>query len=491
MLQSLRHAVRLGLRSLAGHPLRSGLTTLGIVLGVGSVIVMLAVGEGKKAQALKQFEDLGANTIVLKAKKPSDEPMSQKGVDQLAYGLTREDIARIQGIPTIVSISPTRDYKKTAWYKNKKLEVRLVSVTPDFFEQNNIAVTHGRGIADLDEATLETVCVLGSETAETLFPAEDPVGKSVGFEHWESVKPYTVVGVTAPKTLATGNKDAGGDADYNKVIFIPYRTDLVRLGREIFSWKPGSFSFERVEVHQALVTVDKMENVERTADAIRAVIDAYHPRKDVQILIPLDLLRNAEKSQEQFNLMIAAIAAVSLLVGGIGIMNIMLATVTERTKEIGVRRALGAKKTDIARQFLVETVLLSCGGGLAGIGIGIGLCYVVNSVFGAPTIIQLWSPILAFAVSLCVGLVSGIMPAWRAAKLDPIEAAKTRISLAATRSLRSGAAAGLSGHRTKPPARTYPRSKFSNGTCVDVNRYAIPRLLQNEFKLPRNAFSVS
>src|SRR5262245_3715701 len=233
MLQSLRHAVRLGLRSLAGKPLRSGLTTLGIVLGVGSVIAMLAVGEGKKAQALKQFEDLGANTIVLKAKKPTDEPTVQKGVDQLAYGLTRDDVARIQSIPTIVSISPTRDYKKTAWYKSKKLEVRLVSVTPDFFDQNNIVITHGRGGTGLDESTLETVCVLGSEAAETLFPAEDPLGKNVGFEHWESVKAFTVVGVTAPKTLATGSKDAGGDADYNKLILIHYRTDIVRFAREV------------------------------------------------------------------------------------------------------------------------------------------------------------------------------------------------------------------------------------------------------------------
>src|SRR5262245_2955031 len=165
-----------------------------------------------------------------------------------------------------------------------------------------------------------------------------------------------------------------------------------------------------------------MENVEPTAEAIRALIDAYHPRKDVQILIPLDLLRNAEKSQEQFNLMIAAIAAVSLVVGGIGIMNIMLATVTERTREIGVRRALGAKRADISRQFLVETVLLASAGGLTGIAIGFGGCYLLSQVFGFPTVIQTWSPILAFVVSLAVGLVSGIVPATRAARLDPIEA---------------------------------------------------------------------
>src|SRR4029453_13411516 len=156
MLQSIRHAARLGVRSLAGHPLRSGLTTLGIVLGVGSVIVMLAVGEGKKTQDLKQFEDLGANTIVLKSFKPTDERMSQKGVDKLSYGLPREDAARIKSaIPTVVEVSPTRDYRKTVWYKGKKLEVRLVSVTPEFFAQNNIRVVHGREFTELDEETLE------------------------------------------------------------------------------------------------------------------------------------------------------------------------------------------------------------------------------------------------------------------------------------------------------------------------------------------------
>ncbi|HEY2787731.1 MAG TPA: ABC transporter permease [Fimbriiglobus sp.] len=423
ILQSFTHAARLGVRSLAGHPLRSGLTTLGIVLGVGSVIVMLAVGEGKKAQALKQFADLGANTIVLKSVKPTDEPDQQKGVDQTAYGLLREDVARIRSaIPTVVDVSPTRDYSKTARYKDRKLEVRIVSITPDYFAHNNITIDRGRGFTSLDEDTFANVVVLGAEAAEKLFPAEDPVGKSVGFEQLDSIKAFIVVGVTAPKTLASGGKDGGGDADFNKVAFMPYTSDIVRLGKDIIRWRPGSFSLERVEIHQALVTVDKMENVFRTAKAIQSVIDAYHPRKDVRVLVPLDLLRSAEESQRTFNQMLAAIACISLLVGGIGIMNIMLATVTERTKEIGVRRALGAKRKDIARQFLVETVILTCAGGIVGIGLGFSLCYLVTTAFGAPTIVQTWSPIVAFAVSLFVGLLSGIMPAWRAARLDPIEA---------------------------------------------------------------------
>jgi putative ABC transport system permease protein len=394
---------------------------LGIILGVASVIVMLAVGEAARYQALKQLEDLGASTILLRSVKPTDEPNQRQGVDLLSYGLTHQDLERIRStLPTVTSATPMREYRKTVRYLDKKLEARIVGVTPDFLQQHNIHLSAGRGIDALDEDQYANVAVLGSAAAETLFPTSDPLGRNISLESPDRSRSFTVVGVISPKTLAGGAD--GGESDYNRVVFIPFATDRARLGRELITMKAGSFSVERLEVSQTTVTVRGIEDVPATARALQSVIDQFHPRKDVVITVPLDLLRKAEETQRLFTLILGSIAGISLLIGGIGIANIMLATVTERTREIGIRRALGAKRRDIAVQFLAETLLLSCCGGLIGIGLGIGLAYVVAGLIGLPTIIRSWSPVVAFGVSVLVGLASGIYPARRAARLDPIEA---------------------------------------------------------------------
>jgi len=420
-LPRLGHTVTLGLRSLAAHRLRSGLTALGIVLGVGSVIVMLAVGEAARYQALKQLEDLGANTILLRSVKPTDEPNQQQGLDLLAYGLTYVDLDRIRGtVPTVVTAAPMREFRKTVRHREQKLEARVVSITPDFLKQINIRLALGRGIDELDERRFDNVAVIGASTAETLFPTQDPIGRTIAIENMDRPRSFTVVGVTEPKVLAAGAES--GNVDFNRVVFIPFATDRVRFGRELFTFKIGSYQVERLEISQITVTVDDVQNVPKTAMVIQSLIDQFHPRKDVAITVPLDLLEKAEQTQRLFTLILGAIAGISLIVGGIGIMNIMLATVTERTREIGVRRALGAKRRDIAAQFLVETLVLSGAGGVLGIAVGCGLAFAVSSVFGLPAIIRIWSPLVAFSVSVLVGLVSGIYPARRAAYLDPIEA---------------------------------------------------------------------
>ena len=419
----LRHAFKLGLRSLAAHRLRSGLTTLGIILGVASVIIMLAVGEAARYQALKQLEDLGVNTILLRSVKPSEDGPEVKGAGMISsYGLTYADLDRINAtVPTVISATPMRDYRKTIHYREKKLEARVAGVMPDFFQQNNLVILRGRPISTIDNNSMDNVAVISASAAEVLFPALDPIGHSVTVEGLRDQIAFTIIGISEDKSLATGG-DGGANADFSKVMFIPFATDRARFGQNLLTIKSGTFSAERIEVSQITLSIDDVKNVPKTAAVIQSLIDQYHTKKDVVVVVPLELLEKAEKTQQMFTLILGAIAGISLVVGGIGIMNIMLATVTERTREIGIRRALGAKQRDIATQFLIETLVLTGFGGVIGIVVGVGMAHLLSSVFGVPAMIRLWSPVLAFSVSMLVGLLSGIIPARRAARLDPIEA---------------------------------------------------------------------
>jgi putative ABC transport system permease protein len=381
---------------------------------------MLAVGEAAKAETLRQLRDLGANTILVRSVKPMDDRDSRRNDDYLTYGLTNADLRRIQTtIPTIVSAVPMRDYRKDLRFMNRKIEGRVVGVTPDFHRQNSLRLERGRFLTEVDDSRIANVCVLGATTAETLFPYEDPVGKSVRVGETQF---FRVVGVTESRAVSSGAGAAGATQDFNRDIYIPFTTDRARFGRLIINFKAGSFQAERLEISQITVLVDRTENVRQTARIIESMLEPMHPQKDVSLFVPLDLLEKAEQTQRLFTLVLGAIASISLLVGGIGIMNIMLATVTERTREIGVRRALGAKRRDVAAQFLVEAVALCGLGGLFGIGLGIGFSYAVTYFFSLPTIIRPWSPVIAFGVSIIVGLVFGTYPARRAARMDPIEA---------------------------------------------------------------------
>jgi len=279
-------------------------------------------------------------------------------------------------------------------------------------------VLRGRGVEPADEANFANVAVIGAEVAEHLFPAQDPIGKTVTIQGFFNDNIMTVVGVTESKTLAAGGESGG---DFNKVVFIPFEYDRLRIGKDLITVKENSESIDKIEVSQITLTVDDVSNVKRTAAAVRSVIDQFHPGKDVAVVVPLDLIRKTEETQLTFQIISGLIAGVSLAVGGIGIMNIMLASVTERTREIGIRRALGAKRRDIALQFLVETVVLSCGGGLLGLALGVGTAYAVR-LFNIQTEVSVLSMVVAFVVSVAVGLASGLYPARRAARLDPIEA---------------------------------------------------------------------
>ncbi len=414
------HILRIGLKSIGLHVLRSALTVVSIVLGVASVIVMLAVGEGARFRAIQQIKDLGASNIIVRSVKPLEDPKQRQQQGILQYGLTFRDLERMrETIPTIISVTPLREFRRDLRVLDHTFEGRVVSVMPNYLETNSLKIAQGRFITDLDNEMFANVVVLGGETAELLFPTDNPLGKSVhvGDNHF-----YRVIGITEKRSASAGIGGSLTAQDYNRDVYIPFNTDRVRFGSTLLSVKSGSYQVEKLDISQVTLAVDSMAHVRKTATIIQCVLDQFHAQKDVSVTVPLDLLQKAEETQRLFTLVLGAIASISLIVGGIGIMNIMLATVTERTREIGIRRALGAKRRDIAAQFLAESMLLSSTGGLIGIGLGVLLSILVAKKSGMPTIIQPWSPILAFTVSVGVGLIFGTYPARRAAHMDPIEA---------------------------------------------------------------------
>lgn len=419
-LNRLKHTLTIGLKSIGVHLLRSALTVASIVLGVASVIVMLAVGEGARFRAIQQIRDLGATNIIIRSVKPLDDPKQRQQRGLLSYGLTYRDLERIQEtVPTVTSATPLREFRKDIRALDRKLERRVVSVMPNYLDSNGLKMASGRFISEVDNQTFANVVVLGAETAEILFPIGDPLGHTVhvGEKHF-----YRVVGVTERKAPTAGIGSSLTAQDYNRDVYIPFNTDRVRFGRTVTYMSAGTYQAERLEISQVTLGVDQIENVRKTATVLQCLLDQFHPKNDVALTVPLDLLQKAEETQRFFTLVLGAIASIALIVGGIGIMNIMLATVTERTREIGVRRALGAKRGDIATQFLTEAVLFSSLGGCLGIALGFSLAFLLRRYFKMDAIVVLWSPMLAFAFSVAVGLVFGTYPARRAALMDPIEA---------------------------------------------------------------------
>ena len=420
----LYRAFRLGVRSLWLHRLRSLLTVLGIVFGVCSVIAMLAIGEGASFEAQEQIKNLGSQNIIVRSVKPPEEQkVSDKGSQSyvLQYGLTYPDVKRIRStIPGVTVVLPARNIRDYVWNISRRVDCEIVGTVPWYPQMRNQQVALGRFFTDADMDERTSVCVLGADMVPALFPLESPLGKHVrvGGSY------YQVIGIMeprgpGPKTDET--EDTTKTAAAHRM-FIPLETAKERYGEVLMRRRSGSFEAERVQLHEVTVKVDALENVAGVADAIKAVLECHHQKKDYEIVVPLELLKRAERTKQIFNIVLGSIAAISLLVGGIGIMNIMLASVTERTREIGIRRALGARRRDIITQFLVETVLLSGVGGIIGVLLGMVIPMIISRTAGMKTIITFWSPFLAFTISGLVGIIFGLYPALRAAQMDPVEA---------------------------------------------------------------------
>ena len=422
-LLRLKRTVRLGINSLSLHRLRSLLTVLGIVFGVCSVIAMLAIGEGASYEAQEQIKNLGSQNIILRSDKPSeDQKISDKGSQSyvLQYGLTYTDLKRIQStIPGVMVILPARIMREYVWNISRRVDCEIMATVPWYPKMRNHRLVQGRFFADREMEDKANVCVLGAEMVNALFPLDSPIGKQVrvGGDY------YSVIGIMEPrgKGVKEDETQSGAKAAANRM-FIPLETAKTRYGEVLMKQRSGSFEAERIQLHEVTVKVDTPDEVPAVAEAIKQVMKHNRKKKDYDIIVPLELLRRAERTKQIFNIVLGSIAAISLLVGGIGIMNIMLASVTERTREIGIRRALGAKRADIIAQFLVETVMLSGAGGVIGVMLGVAIPYLVTHFAEMKTIVTLWSPMLAFTISALVGVVFGIYPAIRAASMDPVEA---------------------------------------------------------------------
>ncbi|MCI0335216.1 MAG: ABC transporter permease [Planctomycetes bacterium] len=426
--------LQLSVKSLLMHPLRSSLTVLGIFIGVSSVIWLLALGEGISRAAQEQISSLGALNIIVRTVKPSADEAQESG-----FGLTRADYLRLLAtVPTIdkaipMRVLPTIEFR----YRTRRMEGRLVGTTPDYAEVTRLAVDRGRFLTDADLEEERNYCVLAAEVAEDLFPASEPIGKEIMVND----DFYEVVGVMRKRSPSAGIGGSLAAEVFSSDVYVPITTLWRREGDMIVSIKPGQFQREINEVTQVTIQVKGRDLVLPTADVVRNTIQYAHTLPDFAVVVPLELLEQARTTQLMFIVFLGLIAAISLVVGGIGIMNIMLATVIERTREVGIRRALGAKKSDITRQFLTESVVLSVLGGVLGI-LGGAVCqpltvlargalfrWFPDQMATVPKLIQEmepqlipWSIPLAFLISVLVGIIFGVYPAARAAGLDPIEA---------------------------------------------------------------------
>ena len=423
---ALLSTVRLGVKSLALHKLRSILTMLGIIFGVCSVIAMLAIGEGASYSAQEEIKKLGSRNIIVRSLKPPDDARAQSSGGggrggALDYGLTYQDGARLQStIPGVQQVLPMRIIRENVRFDQNTVACQIIGTLSAYPDIAGVDLIRGRFLVHLDEANQENVCVLTIGLAERLFPYQDPLQHSVKIDEFY----YRVVGLVQERNLpehrAQSGQMEGEPLDNN--VYIPLATSRSRFGEVLIRRTAGSVETEKVELHQITLQMRDTAAVESADPQIKAMLQRFHSKLDYELIVPLQLLRQAERTKRIFNIVLGSIAAISLLVGGIGIMNIMLATVTERTREIGVRRALGARKSDITTQFLVETIVLSIGGGLIGVVVGVVIPFLVSHLTDMKTIVTVWSVVVAFGISGAIGIIFGLYPASAAADLDPIEA---------------------------------------------------------------------
>ncbi len=405
----------LGIENLLLHKLRSFLTMLGVVFGVGSVVAMLSVGEGASKNALDQIRKLGSNNIIISSMKSAEEEQASTSHAHMSvYGLTYEDYRRLaSSFANIRQTAPAKLMRKETRLRERVMELRVVGATPEWFHLVPRELLAGRAILPTDQENRSPVAVLTEFGARKLLATESTIGQTlrIGGNQFE------VIGIIRSESGQAGNIQI---PDQDIDVYVPLDVAQRYFGDIFAKRTAGSEERERVELHQIIVQVDDPKNAEAVGAGIETMLQLFHKKKDYAVSVPLALLKQAEATKRTFNIVLGSIAGISLLVGGIGIMNIMLASVTERTREIGIRRAIGAKRKQIVFQFLIETVVLSTTGGLIGLGIGVLIPSLIRYFSGMPTVITANGIFLPLFVSMAIGIVFGIYPAMNAAKVDPI-----------------------------------------------------------------------
>jgi len=404
-------------KSLLQHKVRSFLTMLGVIFGVGAVIAMLAIGKGAEFEAIEQIKAFGVNNIrIVSVELNKDEQL--KANRTLSKGLSYEDALYIKKIlPYVEGIAPQNLLDKQVYYKQFKPKANIVGTTPEYLFVTSLSLENGRFIEKEDLIEYRKVCILGYGLAREMFLKEDPIGKLITIE---GVR-FRVVGILKDKSK-TKEKVKIKSRNVDSDIYIPITTSIKKFTITDASEKVKNRVNYGV-VDEVAIRISDSDKLIEAKNALTKILDKRHENmKDYEIIVPTELLEQSQKTQKLFNLVMACIAGLSLLVGGIGIMNIMLANVTERTKEIGIRRAIGASAKDIMVFFLLEALLISILGGIVGIFVGVGIGQIITFYAGWKIVVTIQSVILSFGVASGVGVFFGFYPAYTASKMDPIQA---------------------------------------------------------------------
>ena len=406
----IEESIRIAFYGLRDHKFRSFLTMLGIIFGTASVIAMISIGEGAKKQAMAKYQDLGVSNIIIRDKDFTDTELEQVRT-KFSRGLSLGDTKAISDIlPGVKGIAPQAEAKLDAMYGDKSSKATVIGITPEITGILNFRVDEGTFIDTVHYDRQLKVCVLGANIARELFSYEDPLGRYIKLgDQW-----FEVTGVLKTRALFTETIGELAARDLNNDVYIPLST----FGKRI----PKS-NMLLSELKQVAVRLENSERLLESAGIIKSILTRRHfNNDDFSIIIPYELMEQEKRESRIYNLLLASIAAISLIVGGIGIMNIMLASVLERTQEIGIRRAVGGRRSDIMGQFVTEAMALSITGGLTGVFLGIVLSLVIGLLTEVKTFLTLYSIFIAFSFSVIVGITFGYLPAKRAAELKPVEA---------------------------------------------------------------------
>jgi len=394
------------------HKLRTLLTMLGMIFGVAAVVAMLSIGAGAQQQVMAFIEDLGVRNLIVEARETTEFQAFQK-IRQQSPGLTFKDIRAMQGtVPGLEMLSPRKRFTPSQVIPKPQGELPVVyGVEPNYRQIAALKITSGRFFTTDEAARAAAVCVLGEAARVRLFGLTDPLDRFVKVNgQW-----YQVIGVAGAQAVAQGDIAGVPGQDRNNALYVPTSAAMFRL--------EDNYSQFRDEVDGVYLRLKPDADILAAAATVRGILTASHRgADDYTLVVPAELLAEQQRTKRIFDIVMVALASISLLVGGIGIMNIMLASVLERTREIGVRRAIGARRTDIVRQFVMETTLIAVAGGTLGLLLGASMSRLIASFAGWSTIISGGSLALAFSVSVLIGLVSGVYPAMKASRLDPVQA---------------------------------------------------------------------